>query len=496
MADKELVFTPAHELATLIRTRKVSPVEVTQAFLARIDELNPKVNAFITVTHEHALAAARQAEKEIQSGKYRGPLHGIPYAPKDILATKGIRTTNGSKVTPDWVPDYESTITSRLNRAGGILVGKLNLLEFAMGSGVLSGFGPVRNPWDLAYSPAGSSSGSGAALAAYMVPLSVGTDTGGSIRAPAAANGIVGLKQTYGRVSRYGVTTLSWSLDHAGPMTKSVTDAARMLQVMAGPDPLDPTARPETVPDYSRSLTGDVKGLRIGVPKRYYFDGAQKEVDTAVRAAIQKLADMGAHIVEVDVPHADLADGAGWIVAMADGACFHEQRIKDHPELFDPLVRERIEAAKFYPATDYIKASRVRTILMREMEDVFKTCDVMAVPGSRSVAGKLPPPELARTDVRPERPSAAGRGAGSRGGNTFLGNMTGLPALVIPCGFSAGPPALPITIMFYGKPFDEPTLFRAAHAYESVTDWHTRRPPIAYGKTDTAAEEGEVLRLI
>jgi aspartyl-tRNA(Asn)/glutamyl-tRNA(Gln) amidotransferase subunit A len=490
MADNELVFKNAHELAALIRTRKVSPVEVTEAFLARIEALNSKVNAFITITRDHAMAAARAAEKEIQTGKYRGPLHGIPYAPKDILATKGIRTTNGSKVTPDWVPDYESTITTRLNRAGAILVGKLNLLEFAMGSGVLSGFGPVRNPWDLAYSPAGSSSGSGAALAAYMIPLSVGTDTGGSIRAPAAANGIVGLKQTYGRVSRYGVTTLSWSLDHAGPMTKTVTDAAHMLQVMAGSDPLDPTARPEPVPDYSRSLTGEVKGLRIGVPKSYFFDGAQPAVDAAVRGAIQKLGDLGAQIVEVDVPHADLADGAGWIIAMADGACFHEQRIKEHPELFDPLVRERIEAATFYPATDYIKASRVRTILVREMEQVFKTCDVMAVPGSRSVAGKLPPPELAKTDVRPSRTANADRRPGSRGGNTFLGNMTGLPAIVIPCGFSQGPPVLPITIMFYGKPFDEATLFRVSHAYESVTDWHTRRPPIAYGEKKTA-EVGE-----
>ena len=497
MADNELVFKPAYELATLIRTRKVSPVEVTQAFLARIDALNPKVNAFITVTHEHALAAARAAEKEIQAGRYRGPLHGIPYAPKDILATKGIRTTNGSKVTADWVPDYESTITSRLNRAGAILVGKLNLLEFAMGSGVLSGFGPVRNPWDLAYSPAGSSSGSGAALAAYMIPLSVGTDTGGSIRAPAAANGIAGFKQTYGRVSRYGVTTLSWYLDHAGPMTKTVADNAHMMQVMAGPDPLDPTARPEAVPDYSRALTGEVKGLRIGVPRHYFFDGAQPQVNTAVRAAIQKLGDMGAHIVDVDVPHADLADGAGWILAMADGACFHEQRIREKPELFDPLVRERIEAAKFYPATDYIKANRVRTILMREMEAVFKTCDVMVVPGSKSVAGKLPPPDLAKTDVRPARPGRPGaQTPGARGGTTFIGNMTGLPALVIPCGFAPGPPVLPITMMFYGRPFEEATIYRAAHAYESVTDWHTRRPPIAYGSTDTAAGEHEAARFI
>ncbi|HVB39062.1 MAG TPA: amidase [Vicinamibacterales bacterium] len=479
MADNELVFKNAHELAALIRSRQVSPVEVVQAFLDRIDALNPKVNAFITVTRDQALQAARQAETEIRAGKYRGPLHGIPYAPKDILATRGIRTTNGSKVTADWVPDYESTITSRLDRAGAILIGKLNLLEFAMGSGVLSGFGPVRNPWDLAYSPSGSSSGSGAALAAYMVPLSVGTDTGGSIRGPAAFCGIVGLKQTYGRVSRYGVTTLSWSLDHAGPMTKSVTDAAEMLRVMAGPDPLDPTARPEPVPDYTKALTGEVRGLKIGIPTNYFFDDAQPEVDKAVRAAIRRLGDMGAELVEVEVPHADLAASAGWIIAMGDGACFHEKRLREQAALFDPLVRERLEAASFYTATDYIKAMRVRTILMRDMEEVFKKCDVMAVPGSGSVASKLPSPEMAKTDVHPG-------GVPYRGGNTFIGNMTGLPAMVIPCGFTSGPPVLPITIMFYGRPFDESTIFRVGHAYESVTDWAKRRPPVTYGPGDRA----------
>ncbi len=236
MQDNELVYRTGPELAELIRSGDVSPVEVVTAFLDRVEELNPQVNAFITITRDHALTRAGEAEREIRAGRYLGPLHGIPYAPKDILATKDILTTNGSKVTADWVPDHESTITQRLNDAGAILIGKLNLLEFAMGSGVLSGFGPVRNPWDLDYSPSGSSSGSGASLAAYMVPLSIGTDTGGSIRGPASANGIVGLKQTYGRVSRYGVTTLSWTLDHAGPMTKTVADAAHMLKVIAGYD--------------------------------------------------------------------------------------------------------------------------------------------------------------------------------------------------------------------------------------------------------------------
>ncbi len=467
----ELVFRPARELAKLVRSREVSPVEIADAFLTRIEELNPRLNAFITVTADEARREAREAEREIASGDYRGPLHGIPYAPKDILATRGIRTTNGSRVTPDWIPDYESTITARLREAGAVLLGKVNLLEFAMGSGVLSGFGPSRNPWHLDYSPSGSSSGSGTALAAYMTPLSIGTDTGGSIRAPAAACGIVGLKQTYGRVSRYGVTTLSWTLDHAGPMTKTVWDAAVMLRIIAGRDPKDPTTSSEPVPDYEAALAPGVEGLRIGVPSGYFFDGANAEVEGAVRAAIDLLATLGARLVEVDLPHARLAGSAGWIVAMAEASAFHEKRLSETPELFDPLVRERLEVAKFYSATDYIKSLRVRTLLQDEMAQVFESCDVMAVPGSTQVAPKLDDEAAARSDVKPGSTSPA-----FRGGNTFLGNMTGLPAITIPCGFSQGPPPLPIAIQFYGKPFDEAAILRAAHAYESATDWHKRRP--------------------
>lgn len=472
MTTNDLVFLSAHDLAAQIKAKKLSPVEVTQAYLDRIEALNPKLNAFITVTRDSALAQARQAEKDIRAGNYRGPLHGIPYAPKDILATKGILTTNGSKVTADWVPNFESTITDRLNKAGAILVGKVNLLEFAMGSGVLSGFGPARNPWHTDYSPAGSSSGSGAALAGYLIPVSIGTDTGGSIRGPATVNGIVGLKQTYGRVSRYGVTTLAWTLDHAGPMTKTVTDAANVLQIIAGYDPKDPTTTRDAVPDYSKALTGNVKGLRIGVPKNYFFDGINDEVNKTVRAVIQKLVDLGATTVDVEVQHAQYAGSAGWIVAMAEAACFHEKRLREKPQLFDPVVRERLEAAKFYSATDYIKSLRIRTILQNELAQVFAKCDVMVVPAGNP-ATKLEPPETARSDVKPgSRPTPF------RPGTTFIGNMTGYPEIIIPCGFTSSSPALPISVGFYGKPFDEFSLFRAAHAYESATDWHKRRPPL------------------
>jgi len=473
VATADLTSKTARELAALIRSKQASPVEITKAYLDRIHALNPKVNAFITITDDVAMRQARAAEKQIMAGKYLGPLHGIPYAPKDILATKGIRTTNGSKVTADWVPDYESTITARMSRAGAVLLGKLNLLEFAMGSGVVSGFGPARNPWDLEYSPGGSSSGSGAALIADMTPLAIGTDTGGSIRVPAANCGIVGMKQTYGRVSRYGVTTLSWTLDHAGPMTRSVGDCADMLHVIAGADPKDPTSSRRAVPDFGRLLDGGVKGVRIGVPTNYFFDGAHPEIDRGVRDALATLKKMGATLVDIELPHAQHASSAGWIIAMAEGACFHEKRLKETPELFDPLVRERLEAAQFYPATDYIKAQRIRTMLMNEMRAAFTKCDIMAVPGSGQFPGKLDPPEIAKSDVKP-----GSRATPYRGGNTFFGDMTGQPSMVQPCGFSSGTPTLPITIMWYGRPFDETTMLRVGHAYEQATDWHKRRPAL------------------
>ncbi len=470
----DILFLSAREQGALIRAGKLSPVELTEAYLARIDALNPRTNAFITVTADHARAQAAEAEREIGRGHYRGPLHGIPYAPKDILATRGILTTNGSKVTATTVPDFESTITDRLARAGAVLAGKLNLLEFAMGSGVVSGFGPARNPWDLTRTPSGSSSGSGAAVAASMVPLSIGTDTGGSIRGPANFCGIVGLKQTYGRVSRHGVTTLAWSLDHAGPMTRTVADAALVLQAIAGHDPLDASTTHDPVPDYSQALNGDLRGVRVGVPVRHMTEGLAPEIERAYRAALDTLRGLGAALVDVDVPHAPYAAGAGWIVAMAEAAAFHEQRLRRTPELFDPVVRERLDAARFYSATDYIKAQRVRTVLMQEMATVYTLCDVMAVPAGEALPAPLETAELAATDVKPG--SKASR---FRSGTTFLGNMTGLPALVLPCGFSAGPPALPIGLQLYGRAFDEFSLFRVGHAYEQATDWHTRRPPIA-----------------
>jgi len=471
----ELCQLSGRALSERIRGRELSPVEVVDAHLAHIEAVDPTINSFITVTADHARERARAAEAEIAAGDWRGPLHGVPYAPKDILATAGILTTNGSKATADWVPDDESTITARLNDAGAILIGKLNLLEFAMGSGVLSGFGPARNPWATDYTPSGSSSGSGAALAARLVPLSIGTDTGGSIRGPAAACGIVGLKQTYGRISRFGVTTLSWTLDHAGPMTRTAWDAAAMLGAIAGADPRDPTAADVAVPDYLAGLTPEVSGLRIGVPVAGFFEGATEEMQQAVRTAISLLTADGAEVVEVEVPHAHLAGGAGWIVAMAEATTFHEKRLAEQPEDLDPLVRERLEVAKFYPATDYIKALRLRTILQQEMAEAFQSCDVMIVPSSLSPADPLRSEAAARSDVR------AGTDPDeldSRPGNTFIGNMTGYPGLTMGWGCTSGATKRPVARQISGPPISEGGLHQVANAYQERTAWHEELPHI------------------
>lgn len=468
----QLATQTAHELAGLIRRKEASPVQIVEACLERIERLNPSLNAFISVTGNRALAQAREAEREISGGHYRGPLHGIPYAPKDILATQGIRTTNGSKATADWIPDVDATVIARLNEAGAILLGKLNLHEFAIGSGVDSGFGPARNPWDLEYSPGGSSSGSGAALAAELVPLSIGTDTGGSVRWPAAYSGVVGLKPTYGRVSRFGVTALSWTLDHVGPMTRSVADAAAMLQVMAGYDEKDPTSVEDAVPDYASALDEDIRGLRVGVPTNHFFEHTNPQIERAVRSAIQQLADLGAEVVDVEIPHIQYASG-GTVIMRVEAACFHQKRLREDAHRLDPEVRERLEMAHFYSAIDYVQAQRARTLLMEDMKAVFEKCDVMAIPASPQLASKLEPESSQQSSPPSELQSGPPTLQHAR-----LGNMTGHPAICLPCGFSTGPPKLPIGIMLYARAFDESSLFRAGHAYQAVTQWHRQRPPI------------------
>lgn len=468
MAGDEILDQPVARLAALIRGRKLSPVELVRASLNRIEARNPALKAFLTVTADQALAEARTAEKEIRGGRYRGPLHGIPYAPKDLIATKGIRTTNGSRVTESWTPDFDATVITRLRAAGAILVGKLNLLEFAMGSGQRGLNGPARNPWSLAHSPSGSSSGSGAALAAGLVPLTIGTDSGGSIRSPAKSCGVTGLKPTYGRVSRHGVTALSWTLDHVGPMARTAVCAAAMLRAMAGEDPLDAASAAVAVPDYGRALKGGVKGLRFGVPAGHFFTHVHPETDALLRRALGLLEQMGARRVEVSLAKAAMYSTVSAVILGSESAAFHDTRLRKYADRMDPLVRERLEASGFYSAVDYIQAMRMRTLLIEEVRQVFTQCDVLMLPAGNA-APKLEE-EIVETDA-PRNPPPA-----PRPDVYNLANVTGIPAIVFPCGFTVGPPALPIGIQFCAPPFAEATLLRLAHAYQSATDWHTRAP--------------------
>lgn len=467
----DLCWQPVSELAPLLKARKLSPLELVRACLQQTERLHPKVNAFLTITAEQAVDQARVAEREIGKGRYRGPLHGIPYAVKDLIATKGIRTTNGSKVTAGWIPEYESTVTARLNAAGAILLGKLNLLEFAMGSGQKGLQGPARNPWDLAYSPSGSSSGSGAALAAGMVPLTIGSDTGGSIRGPAKSCGVVGLKPTYGRVSLHGVTTLSWTLDHVGPMGRSVADVAQLLQVMAGFDQQDPYSAREAVPDYSKPLRAPVHGLRVGVARSYFFDKVHADTMAALEQAMRTLRELGVVLVDVEIARAPLFSTPSAVILASESAAFHRRRLQEHGELLDPLVRERLEAGATHTAVDYIHALRLRTVLLREIARVFENVDVLLLPAGNA-APRLEE-EIVGTDLPPDPPPAP------RPDTFNLANVTGIPSLVLPCGFTPSSPRLPLGIQFCGRHFEEATLLRLGHAYQLVTDWHKRKPPLA-----------------
>lgn len=447
--NNDLVFKSATQLAGLIRRKEISPVEVTSAFLKRIEALNPKLNAFITVTADHAIARAREAEAQIRKGRYIGPLHGLPYAAKDCIATKGILTTNGSKVYEGWMPDSESAVTAKLNAAGAILLGKLNLWELASAGFAM---GVVRNPWSLQHAPGGSSGGSGAAVAARMTPLALGTDTGGSIRMPAALCGIVGLRPTYGRISLRGIIVNTWTVDTVGPMAANVEDTAAMTQVLAGVE--------------SGAFSKSLAKFRIGVPRSYFFEVAP-EIEESVRSAIAVLVGLGATTVEVDVPHASYANVVRDTL-FAESACYHERRLRTKAHLMGAAARERLEVATFTTATDYIKAQRIRSILCREADELFTKCDVFVTPTLQNTASLLSAGlTISNESTRP-----------MNAGNMTFSSVTGVPALAVPCGFSKRQPALPISMLLHARAFNERALLQAGYAYQSATDWHTRVPSL------------------
>lgn len=443
------------EAASLIRTRRLSPVELTQAIFKRIDAVAPKVRAFITLTREEATHAAGIAEKEIAAGKYRGPLHGIPVGVKDTHYTKGIRTTAATRVLADFIPQFDATVVTRLKNAGAILIGKTTLPEFSFG-----GVTPVtKNPWDLSRGPGGSSGGNGAALAARMILGASGGDTSGSIRNPSATCGVVGMKATYGRVSRRGVTVISWSLDHVGPMTRTVHDNAVMLNVLAGFDPMDDTSSDVPVLDYTRDLRRGLRGLRIGMPKAAVFEGYHADVMKAFGAAIDTLKKLGADVRELEMPPTlSVVDDLQQIIRIAEAATYQEEFIKTAADKYgDTQVRPDVEAGSLISATQYLKALRVRKIVVQEMMELFRPIDVFVTPGMPQPAGVQ---ETARQPFR------------------RLFNVCGFPAMVLPMGFSTSPAGLPLSLQIAAKPFQEEIIYRAGFAYESETNWYKRQPSL------------------
>ena len=470
MANTDLCYLSIAQLAEQLRKKALSPVDITQAYLDRIAAVDGSLNSYLTVTAERALHEAKQAEAEIAANSYRGPLHGIPLAHKDIVATNGILTSCASKVLSQHIPNYDGTVIERLHSAGAILLGKLNMNEFATMLPSLH-FGRVNNPWNRAHSPGGSSSGSGAAVAAGLCAGSLGTDTGGSIRIPAAFCGIVGLKATHGRVSIYGVTPLAWSLDHIGPLTRTVKDAALMLQVVAGYDPRDLVSRNMPVADYAAKLTGDIAGLRLGVPKQFFPQYTDPEVKTAFAAAVAVLSRLGARIEEVDLPALDDAWSAtAQVILNGEANAWHEPYLNAQAADYGPGVRKFLERGKATSAIEYVRAQRAKTQLTRDMEAAVAALDALITPG------ELVPPPLhdARTATIAGREVSLMAALISA---TCPFNLTGQPALTIPCGFTRS--QLPLALQIVGKAFDEATILQIGHAYEQQTNWHQQRPPVA-----------------
>jgi len=465
-SQTNLYHLTIREASELLKSGQLSPVELTQSFLDRIEATDDRLHSFIIVLKEQALDDARLAEAEIRRGDYKGPLHGIPFALKDLYDTAGITTTSGSKVDIDRVPTEDATTTARLKAAGGILLGKLAMHEFALGGpDFTTPFPPARNPWNLAHITGGSSSGSGAAVASGQAMAALGSCTGGSIRGPASLCGIVGLKATYGRVSRAGVVTLSWSQDHCGPMTWTVEDTAYMMQALAGYDPKDPTTSTAPVPDYSLSLREDIKGLTIGVPRHFFFaphESVNPEVVATVEKGLKVLEGLGANLQEVTIPSLEYVRAANSVIMLSEAFAYHEKNLQTRPHDFGEMVRARFRIGGLFSASDYVQSQRIRKVVNRECAEVLQKVDVLVTPTMT-------------------QPAAAFEGYDATSnitGRSFTApfNLTGLPAISVPCGFTAS--GLPVGMQIAGKPFDEPGVIRAAYAYQQEARWFEQRPSI------------------
>lgn len=452
-----------------IQAKTISSVEATEAYLRRIEQHDGVIQSYVTVTPDLALDQARRADAELARGESRGPLQGVPIALKDLIAVAGVRMTGGSQVLAHHVPAEDSPITTKLAEAGAVILGKLTMHEFAFGRSAADGnmengpFPTGRNPWNVERVTAGSSSGSGAAAAAGLCAGALGSDTGGSIRGPAAMCGLVGLKPTYGLVTRRGCLPQCWSLDHVGPMTRGVWDAALMLQAIAGHDPGDASTSSARPPSFTRNLEAGVRGMRFGLPRRYYVDwpGLHPDVKAAAFAAFAELERQGARIVDVDAPTLDVTQ-AIWGAMLAEMYEYHRDTIREQPQNYRVATRLLMMASALRSAADLLRAQRLRARLAREIAEILQGVDALIFPGQAEPAGPFPTDPIAKELLRPV----------SRYTNVW--NLVGLPACVVPSGFSQE--GLPVSIQIVGKPFDDATVLRIARAYERATPWHTRRP--------------------
>ncbi len=454
------------EVSRLLRDRKLSPVELTRLAIDRVRASEPRLNAYARITEAYALEAARKAESEIAAGRWRGEMHGVPVAVKDLCDMAGLPTTCSSKVRHDHVASADSACVERLERAGAIIIGKTHTHEFAYGIATPT----TANPWNVAHIPGGSSGGSGATVAARGCFMAVGTDTGGSIRIPAAVCGTVGLKPTYGRVSRFGIASLSWSLDHAGPLTRTVGDSAVALAAMAGHDERDPGSAERPVDDYLGELEAGVKGLRIGIPRNYYFDHLDPEVERHVRDAIQRLNSEGATLVEVEIPMADRIMAVEFGLCMPEASAYHQTMLRERRDLYEPDVRTFLETGEMVPAVDYIAALRLRTTMQAAWRRLFEGLDAIIAPTVAAPATRRDQPSVRWADGTEETAISV-----------FVrlsapANVTGLPSVAVPCGFTAN--GLPTSFQVIGRPFQEARILRIARAYERTESWHQRRPAV------------------
>jgi aspartyl-tRNA(Asn)/glutamyl-tRNA(Gln) amidotransferase subunit A len=456
MTDADLKTITLARALRMIAQNQISPGELASAVLSRIERLNPDMGAFITILGTEA------------SHEHGGSLNGVPLSVKDLYDTNGIRTTAGSKVFAERIPNEDATAVKKLKNAGAMIVGKTNMHEFAFGvTTVNPHYGPARNPWDRERIAGGSSGGSASAVSLGMGFGSLGSDTGGSIRIPAALCGVVGLKPTYGRVSLRGIVPLSWSLDHPGPLTRTVEDAAIIMEIIAGHDPLDPYSRNTTVARYTAALTGGISGTRVGIPQRYFYENLASPVESAVRTAVKTLERMGAHIVEVDVPGIDLHRATWLQIASPEAYSYHERHLQEHGELYGSDVRMRFEAGRALLSVDYVRAQRARTLIKDQCKRLFENVDVIVTPTVPIAAPRI-------EDVNKPWGTGSETAAASLARFTRFFNVTGLPAISIPCGFTTD--GLPIGLQIAGKAFDESTVLRVAHAYEQEARWFERIP--------------------